>query len=150
VKKWRVLLPAFLLALLTGQSLPALDMPAEWVFGTKSDEAPMSYSFVMKNTAARAVTVTTVVSCDCLSIAPSSFSLAPGRSVRVQLTFRPAGFSGEVKNAIFVMVRGGEVVDKMLAVRGTIVAGKQAGSISECVRCKELEEEFQKAVAAKK
>jgi hypothetical protein len=148
--RWRVSFPAFLLAFLVGQSLPALDMPAEWVFGTTSDEAPLGWSFAVKNTASRAVTVTTVVSCNCLSIAPSSFSLAPGRSMQVHVTFRPAGFSGEVKNAILVMVRGGEVVDRMLAIRGTISAGGKAASLPECVRCRELEEEFQKAVAKKK
>ena len=78
---------------------------------------------------------------------PSSFALAPGKSMRVRVTFSRKGSQGTVKNAIFVRVRGGEIVDSMLTVRGTITSKEPVASSEGCLRCRELEKEFQKAVA---
>jgi hypothetical protein len=52
-----------------------------------------------------------------------------------------------VKNAIFVRVRGGEIVDRMLTVRGTITSKGQAASNEGCLPCKVREAELQKAAA---
>ncbi len=135
------------LVFLLGQTLFALDMPSEWVFGTRPDDAPLVHSFTVKNTAWAAVTVSALASCECLSIGPSSFTLAPGKSMRVKLTFSPKGIQGAVKYAVLVTVRGGETADTILTVRGTIVSKEPKAPGEGCLRCRELEEEFRKAVA---
>ncbi len=136
-----------LLAFLLGQALIALDMPSEWVFGTRPDDAPFDRSFTVKNTARAAVTVSALASCECLTIGPSPFTLAPGKSIRVKLTFDPKGAQGAVKYAVLVSVRGGEISDTILTVRGTVVSKEPKAPGEGCLRCRELEEEFRKAAA---
>jgi hypothetical protein len=138
---------ATLLAFLVGQSLLAVDIPSEWVFGTRSDEASIEYAFAMTNTTGAGVSVSTVVSCECLTITPSSLTLAPGKRMQFRVTFNPKGKRGAVSNAILFSLKGGEVADRMLTVRGTITSKAPAATSEVCVRCAVLEEEFQKAVA---
>ncbi len=135
------------LVFLLGQALFALEMPSEWVFGARPDDAPLNHSFTVKNTARADVTVSALSSCECLSIGPSSFTLAPGKSMRVNLTFNPKGAQGAVKYAVLVTARGGETADTILTVRGTIVSKEPKTPGEGCLRCRELEEEFRKAVA---
>jgi hypothetical protein len=137
-----------LLAFLVGQTVLAVDMPSAWDFGTRSDDAPLTHSFIVRNTAGASVAVSTLVSCECLSVVPSTFTLAKRSSARIRVTFDPKGSRGAVSKLILVSVRGGESVDRTLTVRGTIDA-KAAGAPSEgCALCGVREEDLKKAAAA--
>ncbi len=138
---------AALLAFLVGQTVLAVDMPSEWDFGTRPDDARFAQTFTVKNTAGSSVSVTTLASCDCLSVAPSSFRLAPAKSVRVRVTFDPTGLRGDVSRMILVKVRGGESTDRVFTVRGTIEAKAAAAPAKECLPCRAREEELRKAAA---
>jgi hypothetical protein len=130
---------------LVGQALSAVDMPAEWDFGSRSNGAPFGHTFSVTNTASADVRVFAIVTCECLLVVPSTFTLAPGKSRKVRVSFDPKGYRGAVANGIVFRVEGGETAERMCAVKGTIVGqGPSSSEDSGCASCRIIEEDRQK------
>jgi hypothetical protein len=123
-------------AFLAAGSLAALRMPAGWDFGSVGDDRPVVGTFTAANDESSPLTVRLISPCDCLTLAPAAFSLAPGRSVKVTVTFDPAGYSGKVSKPVLVRLAGG--VDRLYTVSGSVVPRQTAlpSYPGECEWCR--------------
>ncbi len=122
--------------LLLARSLPALDMPNGWDFGTVGDDKPIETSFTAANDGSGVLTVTLIPPCECLTVKPLGFRLAPGESVKVTVAFDPAGYSGSVSKPILVKIRKG--TSRLYTVSGTVVPRQTAlpAYPGECEWCR--------------
>ncbi len=132
MKRLATLAFAFLIA----RSLPALDMPEGWDFGTVGDDRSVENTFTVTNDESRLLTVTLIPPCECLTVTPLGFRLAPGESVEVRVAFNPEGYSGGVSKPILVKVRKG--VSRLYTVSGTVVPRQTAlpAYPGECEWCR--------------
>jgi len=124
-----------------------LEMPSEWVFGTRADTERLSSAFTIVNDEAETVSLRVLSSCDCLKVTPAAVTLKPGEGAKVGLTLELKGLYGAVSKPIMVMreVPGG--ADRLLYVKGTVTSRNPpppAAGDGECEWCKKLSEEFKK------
>ncbi len=132
--------PAAACLFLLARSVFPLDMPAGWDFGSVADDKPVVNTFTAVNDESRTLTVTLIPACDCTTVTPLGFRLAPGRSVTVTVTFDPSGYSGSVSRPVLVKVRG--EADRLYTVTGKVVPRQTAvpAYSGECEWCRKQSE----------
>ncbi len=122
-------------------TLSALSMPTAWDFGTIGNTHPVTSSISILNDARETVSLTILPSCDCVSVEPSTLTIAPGASREVRVSFDPAGYSGAIDKAVLVRVKGGSVT--IFSVRGIVLETLPAvpNYPGECEWCRKQPEE---------
>jgi len=96
----------FLFSFLVFQFTFAEDAPGavnEWDFGSVNQGGVLKHDFTFKNETSGILKITGInTSCGCIASQAEKKSLAPGESAVINVTFNSKGYSGEVKQFIYV------------------------------------------------
>ncbi len=112
MKKTGVLTAAFLVFILSGcyaqyQSFtpgPAQpEDPSTWDFGSIKPGQVLTHAFVLKNETDRAFSIKDITtSCGCTVSRAAKTTLAPGESTSIEVTFNSKGYSGSIRQFVYV------------------------------------------------
>jgi cytochrome c biogenesis protein CcdA len=94
----------------------------EWDFGEIHDEKPERTSLTIENSNGEKVTVSIVPTCGCLAADPLEFTLLPGKTKTITLTFDPAGYSGKVEKEFIIRSTSPSLRKAIFVVHGTVIA----------------------------
>ncbi|MGA2775668.1 MAG: DUF1573 domain-containing protein [Candidatus Omnitrophota bacterium] len=88
--------------------------PDLWDFGTVKAGDVLQHEFALKNDSGKTLNINNVsTSCGCTASVARKKSLLPGESTTIEVKFNTKGYSGEVKQHIYVNT---DNVDKALIV----------------------------------
>jgi hypothetical protein len=112
MKRTGILTAAFLVFILCGcyaQHQPFTSGPAQpedpstWDFGSIKPAQVLTHTFVLKNETSQAFSIKDIsTSCGCTVSRAAKTTLAPGESTSVEVTFNSKGYSGPVRQFVYV------------------------------------------------
>ncbi|MFA5276748.1 MAG: DUF1573 domain-containing protein [Candidatus Omnitrophota bacterium] len=112
----KIILPIFFFFLFTAfcRADGKANDPNLWDFGTVKAGEVLKHEFSLKNDSAKTLNINNVsTSCGCTASLAKKKSLLPGESTTIEVKFNSKGYSGEVKQHIYVNT---DNVDKALIV----------------------------------
>jgi hypothetical protein len=102
----RKIIKLFILSLFVFQFAHAQDVtanPNEWDFGKIKQDQIYKHDFIFKNVTNAVLNITSVnTSCGCTASEADKKSLQPDESATINVSFNSRGYSGPVKQSIYV------------------------------------------------
>ncbi|HTZ10844.1 MAG TPA: DUF1573 domain-containing protein [Candidatus Margulisiibacteriota bacterium] len=94
---------ALLMVLLIISGCWAQQDPYLWDFGVVKEGEVLKHEFVLKNESAKKLTIKEVAtSCGCTASEAKKKELLPGESTTIEVKFQSKGYSGAVKQVVYV------------------------------------------------
>ncbi|MFA6349880.1 MAG: DUF1573 domain-containing protein [Candidatus Omnitrophota bacterium] len=98
-----LLQPLFSAEVRSQEQKEPLAEPDTWDFGRVKEGDIVKHEFILKNESARKIAVQDVnTSCGCTASKIKDKELAPGASTTIEVQFNSKGYSGEVKQYVYV------------------------------------------------
>jgi hypothetical protein len=121
----RKIIKLFILSLFIFQFAYAQDVtvnPNEWDFGKIKQGQIYKHDFIFKNESNTVLNITSVnTSCGCTASQADKKSLQPGESATINVSFNSRGYSGPVKQSIYVNTDNVELSVVKFAIKCEVI-----------------------------